>query len=87
MAYGEVRHVPVPQEMINIKPEEQWKPSAKFQALVDDLDRVEEEDPLIKSVIFSQWTSTLDLVEIALKKAGYAAQSSARYEQSSSPFV
>ncbi|ELR10812.1 SNF2 family protein [Acanthamoeba castellanii str. Neff] len=80
MTYGEVRHVPVPQEMINIKPEEQWKPSTKFQALVDDLNRVEEEDPLIKSVIFSQWTSTLDLVEIALKKAGYAAQSSARWK-------
>jgi DNA repair protein RAD5 len=44
-----------------------WRPSTKIQALVDYILRIKNTE---KSVVFSQWTSMLNLVEIAMKKAG-----------------
>lgn len=51
MSYSEVKHVPVPQEGVEINSEEQWKSSTKVQALIDDLDRVEEEARIIITCI------------------------------------
>jgi len=47
-----------------------WKSSTKIDALMRELFAVNERDPTIKSIVFSQWTSMLDLVEIPLKHAG-----------------
>lgn len=53
-------------------------PSTKAQALVEDLlkSKVESEtvpdEPPIKSVVFSGWTSHLDLIQLALDAAGIA---------------
>jgi len=51
---------------------EKIEPSSKLQVLMNDLETLQEKSqglgkPL-KSVVFSQWTSMLDLVEIELKK-------------------
>ena len=44
-------------------------PSAKTDALISSLVRVRKQDPTVKSVVFSQWTSMLSLVEIALQRS------------------
>jgi SNF2 family DNA or RNA helicase len=48
------------------------EPSSKLMVLMNDLDtlqeRSKEADKPLKSVVFSQWTSMLDLVEIELRK-------------------
>ncbi|KAK3671563.1 SWI/SNF and RSC complex subunit Ssr2 [Recurvomyces mirabilis] len=53
------------------------KPSIKVQCLIEDLRKAEEEtnrlppdEPPIRSVVFSQWTSYLDLIELALIEEG-----------------
>ncbi|KAL2182054.1 RAD5-like protein [Thermothelomyces heterothallicus CBS 202.75] len=43
--------------------------SAKIVALVDQLRALRREDPIIKSVVFSQFTSFLDLIEPALARS------------------
>ncbi|KAI8608689.1 SNF2 family N-terminal domain-containing protein [Chytriomyces sp. MP71] len=50
--------------------------STKIRALVDDLSVVRSEtaqkgEPIVKSIVFSQWTSVLDLLQEPLKKAGF----------------
>lgn len=47
-----------------------WKSSTKIDALMQELTEVISRDPTVKSIVFSQWTSMLDLVEIPLKSAG-----------------
>ncbi|CAO1633738.1 unnamed protein product [Sympodiomycopsis kandeliae] len=47
---------------------EQLRSCTKLDALVSDLSRLRMEDPNLKGVIFSQFTSFLDLVEIVLKR-------------------
>jgi DNA repair protein RAD5 len=47
-----------------------WKSSTKIDALMQELTELNERDPTIKSIVFSQWTSMLNLVEIPLKAAG-----------------
>jgi len=47
-----------------------WKSSTKIDALMHELHELRERDPTIKSIVFSQWTSMLDLVEIPLQQAG-----------------
>jgi DNA repair protein RAD5 len=46
--------------------ERNWRPSTKITALVEYLNRIKYSE---KSVVFSQWTSMLNLCEIALKRA------------------
>ncbi|KAI8914102.1 SNF2 family N-terminal domain-containing protein [Entophlyctis helioformis] len=45
-----------------------WISSSKVDKMVKVLEATREEDPLIKTVVFSQWTSNLDLMEVALRK-------------------
>ncbi|GAM28082.1 hypothetical protein SAMD00019534_112580 [Acytostelium subglobosum LB1] len=47
-----------------------WKSSTKIDALLQELDKVITNDPESKSLIFSQWTSMLDLIEIPLQMRG-----------------
>jgi hypothetical protein len=63
--------VPLPSPVIDIDFEAEFKHSAKTQRLMEEIDQLKREDPTIKSLIFSQWTSMLDLIQIPLKKQGY----------------
>lgn len=49
--------------------ESKWKSSTKIDALMQELELLQQEEG-IKSIVFSQWTSMLDLCEIPLKRAG-----------------
>eukprot|EP01119_Soliformovum_irregulare_P014104 TRINITY_DN3826_c0_g1_i1.p1 TRINITY_DN3826_c0_g1~~TRINITY_DN3826_c0_g1_i1.p1 ORF type:complete len:1079 (-),score=279.78 TRINITY_DN3826_c0_g1_i1:71-3307(-) len=46
----------------------QWESSSKIDALMEELGQIE--DASVKSIVFSQWTSMLDLVEISLNSRG-----------------
>jgi SNF2 family DNA or RNA helicase len=61
--------VPLPKASENEKEktEVKWRSSSKIEALLKSLQAIADSDPEIKSIVFSQWTSMLDLVEIALK--------------------
>lgn len=48
-----------------------WRSSTKIEALVEELYKLRSENQTIKSIVFSQFTSMLDLVEWRLKKAGF----------------
>ncbi|KAL6940544.1 DNA repair protein rad16 [Hanseniaspora vineae] len=48
-----------------------WKSSTKIEALVEELYNLRSENKTIKSIVFSQFTSMLDLVEWRLKRAGF----------------
>lgn len=48
-----------------------WKSSTKIEALVEDLYNLRSEKSTIKSIVFSQFTSMLDLIEWRLKRAGF----------------
>jgi SNF2 family DNA or RNA helicase len=63
--------VPLPAPLINIDFEREFRHSAKTERLLTEIDALRREDPTIKSLIFSQWTSMLDIVEIPLNKQGY----------------
>jgi SNF2 family DNA or RNA helicase len=45
--------------------------STKIGALVEDLRKVREEDVTCKSLVFSQFTMCLDLIELALQRGGF----------------
>jgi hypothetical protein len=49
---------------------EAWKGSTKIKALLADLLEVAKAEPEVKSIVFSQWTSMLALVEPALRASG-----------------
>ena len=49
--------VPLPTPAISIDFEAEWKHSAKTQRLMEEIDSLKQEDPTIKALIFSQWTS------------------------------
>lgn len=49
----------------------QWKSSTKIEALVEELYKSRSKVRTIKSIVFSQFTSMLDLVEWRLKRAGF----------------
>ncbi len=54
-----------------IDPVAHWQHSAKTRRLLSELALIRASaDPTAKSLVFSQWTSMLDLVEIPLKAAG-----------------
>lgn len=48
-----------------------WRSSTKIEALVEELYNLRSNVKTIKSIVFSQFTSMLDLVEWRLKKAGF----------------
>lgn len=55
-----------------IKPEMQQESfSAKIKALVELLLQARENEPSVKSVVFSQFSGMLNLVEVALEEAGF----------------
>lgn len=48
-----------------------WQSSTKIEALVEELYKLRSNKRTIKSIVFSQFTSMLDLVEWRLKRAGF----------------
>ncbi|KAG0145261.1 hypothetical protein CROQUDRAFT_658947 [Cronartium quercuum f. sp. fusiforme G11] len=48
-----------------------WRTSTKIEALVEELSKLNQEDHSIKSLVFSQYTVFLDLIERRLKLAGF----------------
>ncbi|KAL0457032.1 UNVERIFIED_CONTAM: DNA repair protein B [Sesamum latifolium] len=51
--------------------EENWKESSKISKLLDCLEHIRNSHSGEKSIIFSQWTSFLDLLEIPLKRRNF----------------
>lgn len=49
-----------------------WRSSSKIEALVEELSRLRSKDSSIKSIVFSQWTSFLELVNWRLRRAGFS---------------
>lgn len=45
-----------------------WRSSTKIEALLQELTNLHRSDPSIKSIVFSQWTSMLDIVEEPLRQ-------------------
>ncbi|GMI95934.1 hypothetical protein like AT5G43530 [Hibiscus trionum] len=50
--------------------ENKWKESSKVSKLLECLERIRRSGSGEKSIVFSQWTSFLDLLEIPLKRRG-----------------
>jgi DNA repair protein RAD16 len=48
-----------------------WRSSTKIEALVEELERLKSQDCTIKSLVFSQFVSFLDLVHWRLSRAGF----------------
>lgn len=48
-----------------------WRSSTKIEALVEELYKLRAKDSSIKTIVFSQWTSFLELVNWRLRKAGF----------------
>lgn len=48
-----------------------FRPSTKLDALISHLQRLRDQDPCFRAVVFSQFTSFLDLIETALERAGF----------------
>ncbi|XP_047317649.1 DNA repair protein RAD5B [Impatiens glandulifera] len=59
-----------PSEKIDVDVYENWKESSKVNKLMDCLEIIGRNGCGEKSIVFSQWTSFLDLLEIPLKKRG-----------------
>lgn len=49
----------------------QWRSSTKIEALIEELYKLRSDRHTIKSIVFSQFTSMLDLIEWRLKRAGF----------------
>ncbi|CAK9438671.1 uncharacterized protein LODBEIA_P28950 [Lodderomyces beijingensis] len=49
----------------------EWRSSTKIEALVEELYKLRSDKHTIKSIVFSQFTSMLDLIEWRLKRAGF----------------
>ncbi|KAI9098717.1 SNF2 family N-terminal domain-containing protein [Phlyctochytrium arcticum] len=56
-----------------------WVTSAKLDRMLNEISKIHEAEPTDKIIIFSQFTSMLDVVEMAFKKRGYKY---ARYDGS-----
>ncbi|ORX37998.1 SNF2 family N-terminal domain-domain-containing protein [Kockovaella imperatae] len=48
-----------------------WRSSTKLEALVEELQKLREQDSTIKSLVFSQFVSFLDLCAFRLQRAGF----------------
>ncbi|KAG7664624.1 RAD16 [[Candida] subhashii] len=49
----------------------EWRSSTKIEGLVEELYKLRSDKHTIKSIVFSQFTSMLDLIEWRLKRAGF----------------
>ncbi|CAI5758920.1 unnamed protein product [Candida verbasci] len=49
----------------------EWRSSTKIEALCEELYKLRSDKHTIKSIVFSQFTSMLDLIEWRLKRAGF----------------
>ncbi|KAH8920079.1 hypothetical protein BT69DRAFT_444286 [Atractiella rhizophila] len=59
------------QGMLSAIDPSKWRTSTKIEALVEELSSIRTDDHTLKSLVFSQFTSFLDLVERRLLLAGY----------------
>ncbi|RSH93684.1 hypothetical protein EHS25_006331 [Saitozyma podzolica] len=48
-----------------------WRSSSKLEALVEELEKLRAQDCTIKSLVFSQFVSFLDLIAFRLQRAGF----------------
>ncbi|WWC93088.1 uncharacterized protein L201_008053 [Kwoniella dendrophila CBS 6074] len=48
-----------------------WRSSSKLEALVEELEKLRNKDCTIKSLVFSQFVSFLDLIAFRLQRAGF----------------
>ena len=48
-----------------------WRSSTKIEALVEELFKLQKQDATIKSIVFSQFVSFLDLIHWRLNRAGF----------------
>ncbi|WVO13666.1 hypothetical protein L204_101287 [Cryptococcus depauperatus] len=48
-----------------------WKSSSKLEALVEELEKLRTKDCTVKSLVFSQFVSFLDLIAFRLQRAGF----------------
>ena len=48
-----------------------FRSSTKLDALLRHLDRLRDQDPCFRAVVFSQFTSFLDLIQVALERDGF----------------
>ncbi|BEI80575.1 hypothetical protein CcaverHIS002_0111040 [Cutaneotrichosporon cavernicola] len=48
-----------------------WRSSSKLEALVEELEKLRNEDCTVKSLVFSQFVSFLDLIAFRLQRAGF----------------
>ncbi|KGB78124.2 DNA repair protein RAD16 [Cryptococcus deuterogattii R265] len=48
-----------------------WRSSSKLEALVEELEKLRHKDCTIKSLVFSQFVSFLDLIAFRLQRAGF----------------
>ena len=74
--------VPLPAPSISIDFEREFKHSAKTAKLLHELACLKREDPGVKSLVFSQWTSMLDIVQIPLQRGGIQVPQAGRLAQS-----
>uniref|UniRef100_A0A8D0DXH8 Helicase like transcription factor n=1 Tax=Salvator merianae TaxID=96440 RepID=A0A8D0DXH8_SALMN len=54
------------------KPGQEWVPSSKINALMHALIELKKQNPAVKSLIVSQFTKFLSLIEVPLKESGFA---------------
>ena len=52
--------------------EKRWVDSAKVSKCVEIVEEIQRKDPTEKTIVFSQFTSLLDLLEIPISKAGFS---------------
>ncbi|KAF8539420.1 SNF2 family N-terminal domain-containing protein [Trichophaea hybrida] len=52
--------------------EKRWVDSAKVSKCVEIVEEIQRNDPTEKTIVFSQFTSLLDLLEIPISKAGFS---------------
>ncbi|ODN78317.1 hypothetical protein L202_03960 [Cryptococcus amylolentus CBS 6039] len=48
-----------------------WRSSSKLEALVEELEKLRNQDSTVKSLVFSQFVSFLDLIAFRLQRAGF----------------
>jgi SNF2 family DNA or RNA helicase len=46
--------------------------STKLRALIKEIDTIHRQSPEEKMIVFSQWTSMLDICEVAMKDRGFS---------------
>jgi DNA repair protein RAD5 len=63
--------IPTPVPSVKIDIEQHWKHSTKTARLLEELEHLRNKDKAIKALVFSQWTSMLDIIQIPLKQAGF----------------